>query len=131
MGKLQVSLNLSLELLNVSLVLLLPLPAVLNLVKTLLKADLQLVKAIVLVLKELNLLLLLLFAFNNGLLPLIELADQVCDPVLVLLVLLLLEHSRHQVACVSSSWPSWLQREPCWHDPERSPSHCCQPRTSS
>merc|ERR1719500_1025667 len=74
--ELQVAFHLPLELLDVSLLLLLALPRVLDLVETFLQPDLQLVEVVALVVKGLDLLLLLHLALCDRFLLLVELVDQ-------------------------------------------------------
>merc|ERR1719454_1360811 len=76
LGELQVALHLPLELLNVSLLLLLSLPRVLDLIKAFLEPDLQLIEVVALVLKGLDLLLFLHLALGDRFLLLVELVDQ-------------------------------------------------------
>ena len=79
LGQLEVPLNLSLQLLHVALLLLLALPGVLHLVKTLLQPDLELVQVVALVLERLDLLVLLHLALRDRLLLLVPEHGQVTN----------------------------------------------------
>ena len=79
LGQLEVALNLSLQLLHVALVFLLALPGVLDLVKTLLQPDLELVQVVALVLERLDLLVLLHLALRDRLLLLVPEHGQVTN----------------------------------------------------
>merc|ERR1712142_675247 len=76
LSKLEISFNLSLNFFNISLVFLLPLPAIFNFIKTLLKSNLQLVQMIALVLIGLDLLLFLQLTFRYCFLLFVKLVDQ-------------------------------------------------------
>ena len=79
LGELEVALHLPLQLLDVALLFLLALPGVLDLVKTLLQPDLELVQVVALVLERLDLLVLLHLALRDRLLLLVPEHGQVTN----------------------------------------------------